>query len=61
MNEHGRTLWDDLVEIGREVIERLGELLNPDYQHREPARVPVPVYDQHPQADSDENPYNSGY
>jgi hypothetical protein len=61
MNEHGRTLWDDLVEIGREVADRLNELLDPDYKHREPARVPVPVYDNPPQVDRDDNPYNQGY
>jgi len=34
------SLWDDLVEGAREVVETLGRLLNPD---QKPKRVPVPI------------------
>lgn len=37
-----RTIWDDLVELGREVLEKLDELMNPE-KRRKPARVRVPV------------------
>jgi hypothetical protein len=36
-----RTLWDELLEIGKEVLDKVDEVLNP--QKRKPARVPVPI------------------
>ncbi len=56
MNKHKRTIWDDLAEIGREIMEKIGEIINPDQKQRKPARVPVPVRNhppiQEPQDDS---------
>jgi len=38
-----RNILDDLVELGRELVEQLDDVLNPDKKQRKPARVPVPV------------------
>jgi hypothetical protein len=43
VSKHKRTVWDDLVEIGREILEQIDQALNPDYKRREPVRIPVPV------------------
>jgi hypothetical protein len=52
-----RTVWDDLIEWGREMLEKLDEALNPE-QKRKPARVAVPVPIHHPQPQADEDyPY----
>ncbi|MCA9911703.1 MAG: hypothetical protein KC496_00070 [Anaerolineae bacterium] len=48
MSNHKRTIWDDLAEIGREIVEQIGEIINPDQKRRKPVRVPVPVRN-HPQ------------
>jgi hypothetical protein len=36
-----RTIWDELVEIGNEIMDKVDEVMNP--QKKKPARVPVPV------------------
>lgn len=36
-----RTIWDELVEIGKEIMDKVDEVMNP--QKKKPARVPVPV------------------
>jgi hypothetical protein len=48
-----RTVWDDLIEFGREVLQKLDEALNPE-KKRKPARVtvPVPIHRPQPQDDS---------
>ena len=52
-----RTIWDDLVELGREVLDKLDEGLNPD-KRRKPVRVPVPVpARRHPQRQAQDQPY----
>jgi hypothetical protein len=51
-----RTIWDDLVELGREVLERIDEAFNPD-KKRKPARVPVPVPIHNPQPQNDDHRY----
>ncbi|MCU0463820.1 MAG: hypothetical protein MUF38_04550 [Anaerolineae bacterium] len=35
-----RSLWDDLMEGAREVVEALGRIFNPE---RRPQRVPIPI------------------
>ena len=42
MTKKQPTIWDDLIELGREVLEKLDEALNPE-KKRKPARVAVPV------------------
>jgi len=36
-----RTIWDELVEIGKDILDSVDEIMNP--QKRRPARVPVPI------------------
>lgn len=43
MSRQDRNIWDDLVEVGREVYDRIEETLYPDRKRRKLARVPVPV------------------
>jgi len=39
-----RNVWDELVEVGRQILDDIDELLDPKpKQPRKPARVPVPV------------------
>ena len=54
MAKKERTIWDDLVELGREVLEKIDEALNPD-KRRRPARVPVPVPIHNPQPREDDD------
>ena len=45
MSQQTRSIWDELVEIGRKILERLDDALHPDQRHqKERARVPVPVH-----------------
>jgi hypothetical protein len=62
VTQNNRSIWDDLVEVGRDVLDKIDRLLNPDRDDREPARVPVPVRGnsrrRHPDEHSDyNNPY----
>lgn len=43
VSKQERSIWDDLVEVGREIFDQLDEILNPDKKQRKPVRVPVPV------------------
>jgi hypothetical protein len=36
-----RTLWDELIQAGKDVIGKVDEIFNP--QKKKPARVPVPI------------------
>jgi hypothetical protein len=36
-----RTIWDELMDIGKDIIDKIEETLNP--RRRKPARVPVPI------------------
>jgi hypothetical protein len=36
-----RTIWDELVEIGKEIMDKVDEMMNP--QKKKPVRVPVPI------------------
>jgi chorismate synthase len=47
VSKRERTIWDDIVDLGREIVERLDEALNPE-KHRKPAPVPVPVRANYP-------------
>jgi hypothetical protein len=57
VSKHKRTVWDDLVEIGREILEQIEQALNPDYKRREPVRIPVPVR----KDDRMRDPYNESH
>ncbi len=57
MSNHKRTIWDDLAEVGREIAEQIGEILNPDQKRRKPARVPVPVHKNPPTHGSHDDSY----
>lgn len=56
VSNHKRTIWDDIIELGRDVVETLDEALHPE-KRRKPARVPVPVRTNQPIHDPHENPY----
>ncbi len=44
MAKNKRNVWDELVEVGREILDNIEVLLNPKSpKNRKPARVPVPV------------------
>ena len=43
-----RSLLDDLIKAGKDVLKKLDDLFNPDYQQRQPVRVPVPVRNNEP-------------
>ncbi|MDQ7025882.1 MAG: hypothetical protein Q9P01_19510 [Anaerolineae bacterium] len=51
-----RTIWEDLMELGREVRERIDEALNPE-KRRKPARVPAPIRNTHPEPHNEDHPY----
>jgi len=52
VTKHERTIWDDLVELGREIVDKIDEALNPEKKRRKPARVPVPVHNDRPNPNS---------
>lgn len=56
MANRERTIWDDLVEVGRKIVKEVDETLNP-HKKRKPARVPVPVRNNPPRRPHDD-PYN---
>ena len=41
MAKNKRTVWDELVELGRHILDKLDDALIP--KQRKPARVPIPV------------------
>jgi hypothetical protein len=43
-----RSLLDDLIDAGKDVLKKLDDLFNPDRQQRQPVRVPVPVRNSDP-------------
>ncbi len=44
MAKHKRNLWDELLELGRRILNEIDELLDPKApEPRKPAPVPVPV------------------
>lgn len=51
-----RTVVDDLIETGRDVIEKLDALINPAKKRRK-ARVPVPVPVRNPRDPQNRSPY----
>lgn len=51
MAKRKRTLWDDLLDIGRDLRDRVDELLQQDDKRRKPARVPVPIPVNQPRRD----------
>lgn len=47
MSQTKRTIWDDIAELGREILEQVDKAIHPQ-KHRKPARVPVPVRHKYP-------------
>ena len=44
MAKNKRNVWDELVEVGRQILGEIDELLAPKpKQPRKPVRVPIPV------------------
>ena len=44
MAKRKRSVWDELLELGRRILKEIDDLLDPRLpDQREPARVPVPV------------------
>lgn len=44
MENNKQGIWDDLIELGRRIINKIDELLIPESKPtRKPARVPIPV------------------
>ncbi len=44
MAKHKRSVWDELVEMGRRILKEIDDLLDPPVpQPQKPARVPVPA------------------
>lgn len=56
MSQQKRTIWDDITELGREIMESLDEVLNPE-KKRKPARVPIPVRQNPPRRDPRDERY----
>lgn len=50
MTKQQRTIWDDITELGREIARQIDELMNPD-KRRRPVRVPVPIRNEYPMHD----------
>jgi len=57
MTDQKRTIWEDLAEVGREIVEQIGELIDPNHKRREPARVPIPVRNNPQRRDSQDSSY----
>ena len=51
MTKKERSIWDDINELGREIAEKIDEMLNP-HKRRQAVPVPIPIRPNHPQ----ENP-----
>ncbi len=43
MAKHKRSIWEELLEMGRRILKELDDLVEPAARRRKPARVPVPV------------------
>ena len=57
MAKNNRSVWDELVELGRRIIDALDDIIIPEpKQPRKPARVPVPVRNNPRQPER--NPYD---
>jgi len=42
--KHKRSVWDELLELGRRILKEIDDLLDPKApQQQQPARVPVPA------------------
>lgn len=47
MSKREHTLLDDMIELGRELLEKLDEALHPE-KRRKLARVPIPIGSNYP-------------
>ena len=44
MAKHKRSVWDEMLEVGRRILKEIDDFFDPKAQQpRKPARVPVPV------------------
>lgn len=44
MAKHRRSVWEEMLEVGRRILKELDDFLDPKArQPQKPARVPVPV------------------
>ena len=48
MTTQKRTIWDELIEIGRDIADSLDKVMNPHRRDPEPVRVPAPVRNNYP-------------
>ena len=53
MTRQKRTIWDELIEIGRDIVDTLDRAMNPHRREQEPVRVPVPVRNNFPPQQED--------
>ena len=49
-----RSIWDDLMEIGQDIFDKIDDALNPEKRQPKPVRIPIPVRNNYPQR----NPYD---
>ena len=57
--KRNRNILDDLIDFGRDILDKIDEALAPNPQERQPVRVPVPVRNDRPQ--NTQSPYNKPY
>jgi hypothetical protein len=43
VSRYKRSIWDDLAEVGKQLIDKIDETLNPHKKKIKRAPVPVPV------------------
>jgi hypothetical protein len=43
VSHHKRTFWDELAEVGKQLVDKLDEALNPHKKKLKRAPVPIPV------------------
>lgn len=55
MAKHKRNVWDELLEVGRQMLKELDKFLDPKARPaRKPARVPIPARN-HPRKPDERN------
>lgn len=57
MSKSHRNVWNDIVELGREIIENIDDVLNPD-KRRKQVPVPIPIRRNYP---PENNPNDTNY
>jgi hypothetical protein len=59
VSQDSKSILDDIIETGREALQKLDEFLNPE-KKRKLARVPVPIRSNPPRSQK-QNPYDQSY